>query len=167
MLMDIYMDKSICIFIPELGNLKITASDKGIISLEFVKRKTGGSKRHGAHDTSSAVLNKAGKELRLYAQGRLKKFSVPVDISRVSGFTKLVLQKTKKISYGRTLSYKQLAFSLGNGNASRAVGNSLGKNPVPIIIPCHRVIKSDGSLGGYSSGIAMKKKLLGIEKIFL
>ncbi|MCL4468252.1 MAG: MGMT family protein, partial [Deltaproteobacteria bacterium] len=68
------------------------------------------------------------------------------------------------IPYGRTLSYKQLASALGRPNASRAVGNSLGKNPVPIIIPCHRIIKTDGSTGGYSSGAAMKKKLLGIEK---
>ncbi len=89
---------------------------------------------------------------------------MPVDISRVSDFTKLVLQQSKKIPYGRTLSYKQLASALGRPNASRAVGSSLGKNPVPIIIPCHRIIKTDGSPGGYSSGAAMKKKLLGIEK---
>lgn len=158
------MDKSIYIFIPELGNLKITASDKGITSLEFVKRTMTGNDRHGVHDTSSAMLNKTVRELGLYAQGRLKKFSVPVDLSCISGITKLVLKKIQKIPYGKTINYKQLASSIGNGNASRAVGNSLGKNPVPIIIPCHRVIKSDGSLGGYSSGIAMKKKLLGIEK---
>ncbi len=152
------------LFIPGLGGIRITVSDRGVTGIQFMRRTSHTRRKAGLARPSPEILRTTIKELRLYALGRLKKFSVPVDISRVSDFTKLVLQKTKKIPYGRTLSYKQLASALGRPNASRAVGNSLGKNPVPIIIPCHRVIKTDGSPGGYSSGAAMKKKLLGIEK---
>jgi methylated-DNA-[protein]-cysteine S-methyltransferase len=155
------------VFIPGLGRIRIKASDKAVTGVQFIKRTVNAGREVALPRSVSAILHTTIKELRLYAQGKLKKFSVPVDVSRVSGFTKLVLQQTKKIPYGRTLGYKQLASSLGSANASRAVGNSLGKNPVPIIIPCHRVIKTDGSLGGYSSGIKMKKKLLDIEGIVL
>ncbi len=160
--------KNVCdVFIPGLGGIRIKASDKGVTGIRFINRTASTIRDAALPSSVPAILRTAVKELSLYAKGRLKKFSVPVDISRVSGFTKLVLRKTKRIPYGSTLNYKQIASSIGNANASRAVGNSLGKNPVPIIIPCHRVIKTDSSLGGYSSGVAMKKKLLGIEKSFI
>ena len=152
------------VFITGLGWIRIKVSDRGVTGIQFIRRTSHTRREAGLPHPFPGILRTTIKELRLYAQGRLKKFSVPVDISRVSDFTKLVLQQSKKIPYGRTLSYKQLASALGRPNASRAVGNSLGKNPVPIIVPCHRIIKTDGSPGGYTSGIAIKKKLLGIEK---
>ncbi len=145
-----------------IGRVRISASDKGICGIGFLRRSAG---KHALSRTAPAVLRKAAEELRLYAQGRLKRFSVPVDISRVTGFTKLVLQRTQKIPYGRTINYRQLASALGRPHACRAAGNSLGKNPVPIIIPCHRVIKADGSPGGFSSGVERKELLLKLEGI--
>ena len=155
------------VFIPGLGGIRIKISDKGVTGIQFLQRAADTGRDAGLPHPVPALLRTTIKELRLYAQGRLKTFSVPVDLSRVTDFTRRVLQKTKKIPYGRTLSYKQIASALGSPDASRAVGNSLGKNPVPIIIPCHRVIKTDGSTGGYSSGVATKKKLLAIENIFI
>ncbi len=152
--------------LPGLGSIKITASERGVTSIRFVKKGTN-KKSYIAHGNSRAdnsFLITAERELRLYAQGKLKHFSVPVDIRHVSGFTRRVLEAVKKIPYGKVLTYKQVALLIGNIKAVRAVGNSLGKNPVPIIIPCHRVIRSDKTLGGFSSGIEIKKRLLAIEQ---
>ena len=127
------------VFIPGLGGIRIKASDRGVTGIQFLRRASHTGRKAGLPRPVPALLRTTIKELRLYAQGRLKRFSVPVDISRVPGFTRRVLLQTKKIPYGRTLSYKQIASAIGSPDASRAVGNSLGKNPVPIIIPCHRV----------------------------
>ncbi len=86
-----------------------------------------------------------------------------LDFSFLTYFEKKVLLATYKIPYGEVRTYKHIAKLVGNPNASRAVGNALRKNPFPIIIPCHRVIKSDGSLGGFFSGLDIKKRLLDIE----
>lgn len=151
--------------IPLLGAVRVTASDKGITGIEFVKKKIRNRSKGTVERVPAALLNKATRELRFYAEGRLKRFSVPVALPVVSGFTKRVLEEVQKIPYGKTISYKQLASAIGRKRASRAVGNSLGANPVPIIIPCHRVIRADGSLGGYSSGTEKKKRLLTIEGV--
>ncbi len=150
--------------IPVLGRIRITASDAGVKGITFLR-----GRRHGAGGGASCaathlILDKAAKELRLYARHLLKDFSVPVDMTAVSGFTRLVLEEVRRVRYGRTVSYQQLASALGSARAARAVGNSLGRNPVPIIIPCHRVVRANGSLGGFSSGVEIKKKLLRIEK---
>ena len=86
-----------------------------------------------------------------------------------TSFQKLVWEEISKIPYGQTRSYKQIAINIGHPNSSRAVANACGKNPYPIIIPCHRVIRSDGSLGGYSGkgGLKTKKLLLKKEGITL
>ncbi len=151
--------------IPLLGSVRVTASDKGITAVEFVKKKICNRNNGTAKRDPAALLNKAIKELRLYAEGRLKRFSVPVSLPTLSAFTKRVLEEVQKIPYGTTISYKQLASAIGRKRASRAVGNSLGENPVPIIIPCHRVVRADGSMGGYSSGTEKKKRLLTIEGV--
>lgn len=80
-------------------------------------------------------------------------------------FQKMVWNELLKIPFGKTLSYKDIAKKVNKPNASRAVGNACGKNPIPIIIPCHRVVAADGKLGGYSGCIDIKKKLLKIEKV--
>ncbi len=147
--------------IPILGCLRFRASDKGITSIDFVKRKT------ASHKPSSRLMKKTIKELKLYAEGKLKVFSVPVDISGVSVFTRRILNKAKKVSYGKTISYGQLASAVGKKSACRAAGRALGRNPVPVIIPCHRVIRADGSWGGFSAGKDVKRKLLAIEGVRL
>jgi len=101
-------------------------------------------------------------ELERYFLGEMIEFSSDLDISQLSPFEQKVLGGTKKIKYGRTMTYSQLAEKIGCKGA-RAVGNALGKNPIPIVIPCHRVVAKNG-IGGYSAGIDIKKRLLELEK---
>jgi methylated-DNA-[protein]-cysteine S-methyltransferase len=106
--------------------------------------------------------NDASFELENYFNGRLTDFSSVVDLSRLSAFEQKVLIQTRKIKYGKTITYSELAEKIGS-RAYRAVGNALGKNPVPIIIPCHRVVAKKG-IGGYSSGLDIKTRLLELER---
>ncbi len=107
------------------------------------------------------------KELDRYIKGEKIEFDVPVDLSALPSFTQEVLKEVKKIPYGETRTYGWLAKRIGLKNAARAVGNALKANPIPIIIPCHRVIRGDGTIGGFSLGIHIKKRLLSIEGIAL
>ncbi len=91
--------------------------------------------------------------------------SLPLDLSLLSSFTQRVLQAVRKIPYGRVISYGKLAEMIGDKKKARAVGMALGKNPLPVIIPCHRVIKSNGDLGGYGGGSQLKKWLLQREGV--
>lgn len=106
------------------------------------------------------------KSLAHYFKGHPVNFEFSLDLSVGTKFQKKVWQKVKEIPYGGLRSYKWIAKATGNAHAYRAVGNAVGQNPVAPIIPCHRVICSDGSLGGYSSGIALKKRLLKLEGIY-
>ncbi len=103
-------------------------------------------------------------ELSIYFNGHRVNFKSILDLSIGTEFQRKVWEKVSEIPYGELRSYKWVANEIGNPNAVRAVGNAVGKNPVPPIIPCHRVIRSDGKLGGFSSGIALKKWLLKLEK---
>jgi len=102
-------------------------------------------------------------ELERYFEGEPIDFSLDVDISYLSPFEQKVLAETRKIKYGKTITYSELAEKIGS-RAVRAVGNALGKNPIPIIIPCHRVVAKKG-IGGYSEGIDIKTRLLELEQI--
>jgi len=103
-------------------------------------------------------------ELLDYFNGNKVNFKSILDLSMGTIFQRKVWGQISKIPYGELRTYKWIAGKIGNLNAVRAVGNAVGKNPVPPIIPCHRVIRSDGSLGGFSSGISLKKWLLKLEK---
>ncbi len=102
------------------------------------------------------------EQLKDYFAGKLKVFNVPLDLSGTP-FQLRVWDELLKIPYGETASYKDIAIKLGDANLVRAVGRANGANPVPVIIPCHRVINSNGNLGGYSGGMDIKIKLLEIE----
>ncbi|WP_457552714.1 methylated-DNA--[protein]-cysteine S-methyltransferase [Desulfobacula sp.] len=102
-------------------------------------------------------------QLEAYFKGKLIKFDLELN-AKGTAFQKTVWQELVKIPYGETISYGQLAKSIGNPNASRAVGMANGKNPISIIIPCHRVIGKNGSLTGFGGGLDVKKKLLDLEK---
>ena len=104
-------------------------------------------------------------DIRRYLNGERVRFKVELDISIGTEFQRLVWRELLNIPYGETRSYKQIGEQICCPRASRAVGQANGRNPLPIIIPCHRVINSNGSLGGYSGGIEIKKKLLAIEGI--
>lgn len=102
-------------------------------------------------------------QLEGYFKGRLKKFDLALELSG-TGFQKRVWKELEKVPYGTTVSYGELAKRTGNPKACRAVGMANGKNSIPIVIPCHRVIGKDGSLTGFSSGLDIKKRLLELEK---
>ncbi|HRN26425.1 MAG: methylated-DNA--[protein]-cysteine S-methyltransferase [Ignavibacteriaceae bacterium] len=101
-------------------------------------------------------------QLKEYFDGTRKKFDVPLDVEGTE-FQKRVWKELQKIPYGKTISYKTLSEKLGDVKAIRAVGTANGKNPIAIIIPCHRVIGADGKLTGYASGLDIKEKLLHLE----
>jgi len=109
------------------------------------------------------ILIKIQKQFEEYFSGKRRKFTLPLDLQGTA-FDQKVWKATQKIPYGQVRTYKEIAKMIGKPNASRAVGNALGRNPIPIIIPCHRVIASDGTLGGYSSGLKIKKILLRLEQ---
>lgn len=107
------------------------------------------------------------KQIIAYFEGDCVKFSrdIPLIFDGFTSFGKSVLKACRKIEIGQTITYSQLAKKAGSPNASRAVGSTLAKNPMPLIIPCHRVLRSDGKLGGFSApgGITVKKKMLDLE----
>ena len=114
---------------------------------------------------SVKMLEKAAKLLGKYFSGERVSFDVPLDLSYYTRFQQAVWKAAAEIPYGETRSYAWIAKRIKKPRAARAVGQALGANPIPIIIPCHRVISSAGTLGGFSGGLGMKKKLLDLEKI--
>jgi len=121
----------------------------------------------GAASGESELVRKAAKQLVQYFQGCLQQFDLPIDISVLTPFRQQVLQLTRLIPYGSVSTYGQLAKEVGSPQAARAVGAALGANPVPVIIPCHRVVASNGALTGFSGagGILMKENLLSLEGV--
>lgn len=102
-------------------------------------------------------------EILEYFAGERRSFDVTVDLTGLTSFQQSVLEATAEIPFGETVTYGRIAERLDKPNASRAVGSALGRNPVPIVVPCHRVIRSDGSLGGYTAGTGYKEQLLELE----
>ena len=137
------------------GLIEILASDEGVTSVLFVKKRTGRSK-------NNEHTNLCTKQLQEYFNKDRKTFSVPLDLVGTD-FQKRVWNELLNIPFGKTISYLQMAINLGNRKCIRAAGTANGKNPISIIIPCHRVIGSNGDLVGYGGGLAKKKWLLEFE----
>ena len=129
-------------------------------SFQSLLRKKFQKKPIRNNEKLKSVLN----EMRDYFNGNQVHFKSSLDLRIGTVFQRKVWNKIGKIPYGELRTYKWIASEIGNINAVRAVGNAVGKNPVPPIIPCHRVIRTDGKLGGFSSGIPLKKWLLKLEK---
>jgi methylated-DNA-[protein]-cysteine S-methyltransferase len=110
-------------------------------------------------------LDGARRELDLYFDGKLTEFDLAIDWQLTGGFRKRVQQAIARIPYGKTRSYTEVARSAGNERAVRAAGTACGSNPIPIVVPCHRVLRSGGALGGYGGGLPMKEGLLKLEGI--
>ena len=104
------------------------------------------------------------RQLDSYFEGRLTRFELPIDWSLVGPFGRRVLHRTARIPYGDVSTYGQVARDIGTPRAARATGNALGANPMPIVVPCHRVLRSGGALGGYGGGVERKKQLLALEQ---
>jgi methylated-DNA-[protein]-cysteine S-methyltransferase len=109
-------------------------------------------------------LEAAAREIREYFAGRRTEFDLPLDFSLSAGFRQLVQQQLPRIGYGSTQSYRQVATMVGRPKAVRAVGTACATNPMPIVVPCHRVLRADGTLGGYVGGREVKSTLLALEK---
>jgi methylated-DNA-[protein]-cysteine S-methyltransferase len=117
-------------------------------------------------DDNHPILRQATAELREYMAGQREEFTVPLELTGTS-FQREVWQELCKIPYGKTCRYIDIANAIGKPKAVRAVGAANGSNPVPIIVPCHRVIGSDGTLTGYGGGLPLKRRLLQLEGILL
>ena len=136
----------------------LEATDRGISRLQY-----GAGRDSASSAAARRHLARAREELAEYLAGKRTYFSVPVDLE-VGDFQAKVLAQAARIPYGETTSYAELARRIGHPRASRAVGNALGANPVPIVVPCHRIIRGDGSWGHYAFGGAMKTALLSLER---
>jgi methylated-DNA-[protein]-cysteine S-methyltransferase len=114
---------------------------------------------------SPARLDPVRRELEEYFEGRRRRFEVPVDWSLTRGYTREVLRRTAEIPYGGASTYAEIADLAGSPRGWRAAGNALGANPMPIVVPCHRVIASGGGIGGYTGGLHRKRFLLALEGV--
>ncbi|MFQ5931114.1 MAG: methylated-DNA--[protein]-cysteine S-methyltransferase [Nitrospiraceae bacterium] len=112
---------------------------------------------------SQSTLRQAQQQLAAYLVGRRRELDFPVDLSKGTAFQRQVWRVIRRIPYGRVRSYKWVATRVGGAKYARAVGHALGANPVPIIVPCHRVIAHDASLGGFTAGVRTKRRLLELE----
>ncbi len=144
----------------KIGDLYLVASDKGIRSVFWQKQNIGKSQ---SNSVCEILLSKAEQQIHEYLGSERTTFDLPLDMVGTD-FQKTVWTELLKIPFGETRSYKEIALKIKSANASRAVGTANGKNPLCLIIPCHRVITSSGELGGYSGGIKIKKHLLQLEK---
>jgi methylated-DNA-[protein]-cysteine S-methyltransferase len=112
-----------------------------------------------------AQLDETRRELELYFEGKLTGFDLPLDWRLSKDFRRKVLRAIARIPYGQTRSYTEMATSAGNERAVRAAGTACGTNPIPVVVPCHRVLRSGGALGGYGGGLPMKEALLRLEGV--
>jgi len=154
----------------DLGEILVASSVKGLVKIDIDCNKNNFIKSFINQSNLKIILGDKVNEniltqIKSYLKGNLKKFDINIDI-KVTDFQKKVLDVVKRIEYGKVKSYGQIAKEIGKQGASRAVGNAMSKNPIPIVIPCHRVIKSDGSIGGFggkANRTDIKRKLLKIE----
>jgi methylated-DNA-[protein]-cysteine S-methyltransferase len=146
-----------------LARLDLTASPVGITQVAY-RRSGGTGAKPQAMGQVGKLLDQARREIAQYLAGERTFFTVPVDLSTVPEFDRAALDVAARIPYGEVRSYKWIAEQLGKPDAARAVGGAMAGNPVPLIVPCHRVVKTDGGLGGYSFGLVQKEALLNLEK---
>ncbi|MGZ4323739.1 MAG: methylated-DNA--[protein]-cysteine S-methyltransferase [Solirubrobacteraceae bacterium] len=154
-----------------LGTLLLARTDRGLVRLAYVDYE-------GEDEVIAELagrisprvlavprrLDETRRELDQYFAGSRHQFDVPIDWRLTHGFGRRVLRATARIPYCAVSSYQQVAAAAGSPRGSRAAGNALGANPIPIIVPCHRVLPSGGGLGGYTGGVERKRLLLDVER---
>ena len=163
-------------FLPDLPTMHLTASHGKLILLDWQEIKTQKLLNHAnqhavfmkpsqldINQPDQAILLQTIEQLNEYFDGTRRNFSIPLDFSYGTQFQQQVWAALLTIDYGQTISYAKLATLIDKPKAFRACANANGKNPLSLIIPCHRVVASDGGLGGYTGGIAIKKTLLDFE----
>jgi len=153
---------------PLLKKVFIASTEKGVCMVDFLKSEKTFLKRlrfkfPGELVREEQKNRKVSNQLKKYLKGDLKRFDCKLDL-KGTPFQKKVWTALSKIPYGQIRSYKEIAKAIGHPKAFRAVGNANGNNSIPLIIPCHRVIESNGGLGGFGHGVKVKRKLLDFEK---
>ncbi|HLE22744.1 MAG TPA: methylated-DNA--[protein]-cysteine S-methyltransferase [Anaerolineales bacterium] len=153
-----------------VGPLWVAVTDHGLAAVTYGGSEAEFAGRVGRRLRSTPVRSTertvaVRRELDEYLRGRRTSFSVPVDLRHVTPFQRSVLEAARSVPRGQVASYGDIGRRIGKPGAARAVGQALGSNPVPIVVPCHRVLASDGSLGGYSGrgGLRTKRRLLALE----
>jgi methylated-DNA-[protein]-cysteine S-methyltransferase len=155
-----------------LGQLLVAASPKGLVRVSYPDPRGPDPVIEELAERISprvleapARLDPVRRELDEYFAGRRTEFETPIDWSHLGGFTRKVLRATSRIGFGETSTYAGVASRAGSPRAMRAAGNALGANPMPVIVPCHRVLRTGGALGGYTGGIERKQYLLRLEGV--
>jgi methylated-DNA-[protein]-cysteine S-methyltransferase len=150
---------TVCFSSP-LGLLEVECADNGVTRLRLRAR---GKPREVGDGEAIECARAARAEILAYLSGGLKKFTVPV-VLEGTPFQRAVWAKLLAVPYGKTRTYGQIAAELGKPRAARAVGAACGSNPVPILVPCHRIVAGTGALGGFGGGVRMKHELLELER---
>ncbi len=151
------------------GTLLVASTARGLVRVAFPEEAIDGVLEGIARRLSPRIVEARGaldpvrRELEEYFAGRRRRFGVALDWSLIGPFGRRVLGVTSEIPYGGVLSYAEVAAEAGSPRGFRAAGNALGSNPIPIVIPCHRVLRSGGALGGYGGGLERKRWLLELE----
>ncbi|HEX2233104.1 MAG TPA: methylated-DNA--[protein]-cysteine S-methyltransferase [Thermoleophilaceae bacterium] len=162
------VDVAYCSVDSPLGPLTVAGTRRGLVLVSYQEPDDELLQRL-ADDLSPRVLeapaqlDEARRELDEYFEGEREEFELPLDWSLVRGFARRVLRATAGIRYGDVSTYTKVAGRAGNARASRAAGNALGSNPIPIVVPCHRVLRTGGAMGGYGGGVERKEFLLRLE----
>jgi methylated-DNA-[protein]-cysteine S-methyltransferase len=153
-----------------LGPLLLAATEAGVVRLAYELQDHDQVLQTLALKVSPRVLHaprrldEAARQLEGYFAGRRRTFDVPLDLRLSAGYRRQVLDHLRTIAFGHTESYTSVARATGRARAVRAVGSACATNPVPLLVPCHRVLRSDGALGGYVGGLGAKQALLALER---
>lgn len=152
-----------------LGPLLALGTERGLLMLSYTDEPVEERLARVAARVSPRILeaparlDEARRELDEYFTGGRRRFDLPIDWSLISGYARAVLEATSAIPYGGAMSYGEVSAAAGNPRGARATGNALGSNPIPIVIPCHRVLRAGGAIGGYTGGLERKRFLLALE----
>jgi methylated-DNA-[protein]-cysteine S-methyltransferase len=152
-----------------VGTLLLAATDQGVVRVAYQLEHHDQVLQTLAERVSPRILHaprrldQVARQLAEYFEGERREFVLPLDFRLAHGFRREVLSRLRMINYGRTESYSQVAAATGHPRAVRAVGTACATNPLPVIVPCHRVLRSDGKLGGYIGGLQTKAALLSLE----
>jgi methylated-DNA-[protein]-cysteine S-methyltransferase len=167
-----------------VGELFIAATDDALVEIEFSHGRSEDAMRRHLHERgfqarplaasdlevetgAEQVMSQVVRQLDEYFGGSRRDFDLPLDLSGLPDFTRDVLSATARVPYGQLDTYRGIAMRIGKPAATRAVGNALNRNPIPLVVPCHRIIRSDGSAGGYGGGLDVKFKLLEHEGVMI
>ena len=171
-----------------VGSLLVAASDVGLCEIDFAGDGIEGTMERfrrrliargfdpqpvpdvcgaGEAAAAEATMVDVAAQLRQYFAGRRDRFDLPLDFAGVSPFTRAVLEATAEVPFGRLDTYRAIAGRVGKPAATRAVGSALGRNPIPVVVPCHRIVRTGGALGGYTGGLRIKERLLALEGVTL